>query len=62
MINPTFNINKALREQGTKFTNTTFGAITKPHIITILEKNNTRVLELLMFFETRKILRTFSKC
>ena len=41
---------------------TTFGAITQPRIRTILAKNNTRVLALLMFYDTRKILRNFSKC
>ena len=30
-----------------------FDAITKSHIRTILAKNNTRVLTLLMFYETR---------
>ena len=33
--------------------NTKFGEITKPHIIITLEKNNTRVLALLLFYETR---------
>ena len=33
---------------------TTFGAITQHCIRTILAKNNTRVLTLLMFYETRK--------
>ena len=32
----------------------TFGAITQPHIRTILANNNTRVLELLIFCNTRK--------
>ena len=32
---------------------TTFGAITQPHSITILANNNTRVLELLIFYDTR---------
>ena len=32
---------------------TTFGTITQPHIRTILAKNNTIVLALLMFYETR---------
>ena len=38
----------------TKCTRNTFGAVTQPHIRTILEKNNRRVLTLLMFYETRK--------
>ena len=32
---------------------TTFGEITQPFIKTILSKNNTRVLALIMFYETR---------
>ena len=37
-----------------KFIKTTFGAITQPYIIATLAKNTTRVLALLMFYETRK--------
>ena len=37
-----------------KFINTTFSAITQPHIKTILAKKKTRVVALLMFYETRK--------
>ena len=44
--------------------NTTFGEITQPHIRTILEKNVTRVLTLLLFYGKRKnpkkYLRVFS--
>ena len=36
----------------TKCIKTTFGAITKPHIRTTLAKKKTRVLALLMFYET----------
>ena len=54
MINPTFNINKAFKEQVNKCLKTTFGAITQPHISKILAKNNTRVLALLMFYDTKK--------
>ena len=53
MINPNFNINKAFKEQGTKCMRTTFGAITRSHVRTILVKNNIRVLALLIFYETR---------
>ena len=64
MINPTLNTDKIFKERVTKYMNTTFVAITKPHIITILEKNNTRVLELLMFYEKRnnhmKFFKVFS--
>ena len=45
----------------TKCTKTTFGAITQPHISKILAKNNTRVLALLMFYETRKNPKKFLK-
>ena len=62
MINPTLNINKLFKEQVTRCKKTTFGAITQPHISKILAKQNTRVLALLMFYETRKILRNVSKC
>ena len=34
--------------------NTTFGPITQPHIRSTLEENKTRVLALLIFYETRK--------
>ena len=53
MINPTLNINKAFKEQVTKFIKTTFGAITQPYIRNVLSKNNTILLSLLMFYETR---------
>ena len=53
MINPTLNINKALIEQVNKCMKTTLGVITKPYIKTTLPKNKTRVLSLLMFYETR---------
>ena len=54
MINPKLNMNKAFREQVTKCMNTTFCGIGKYNIITTLEKNNTRVLALLLFYETIK--------
>ena len=54
MINPTLNINKAFIEQVNKCIKTTLGAITQPHIKTILAKNKTRVLALLMFYDTRQ--------
>ena len=41
---------------------TTFGEITQPHIRTTSSKKNKILLSLLMFYETRKILRKFSKC
>ena len=54
MINPRLNINKSFIEQVIKRMNTIFGEITQPYIITTLEKINTRVLELLFFYETRQ--------
>ena len=45
---------------------TTFGTITQPHIRTILAKNNTIVLALLMFYETKerilKSTQSFELC
>ena len=38
MINPNLNINKALKQQVTKFMKTKFGAITQPYISKILAK------------------------
>ena len=54
MIKPELDINKAFKEKVTKCMRNTFGAVTQPHIRIILEKNNRRVLTLLMFYETRK--------
>ena len=62
MINPKLNINKAFREQVHKCMNNTFGPSNQPFIRSTLAKNNTRVLALLMFYETRKILRKISNC
>ena len=52
MINPKLNINKAFRKQVNKCMNNTFGAITHAHIKTTLAESKTRVLALLMFYET----------
>ena len=64
MINPKLNIYKAFREQVFKCINNTFGPITKTYIRATLAKNTTRVLELLMFYETRnnpkKTFKVFS--
>ena len=63
IINPGLNVNKAFREQGKKFMNTTFGEITQPFIKATLAKNNTSVLALVMFYKTRaekKYFRVFS--
>ena len=53
IINPNSNINRAFREQVEKCMKTTFGAITQPFIRATLLKNKTRMLALLMFYETR---------
>ena len=62
MINPTLNINKAFKEQVNKCMNNLFDAITQPNIKTRLEKKRTRVLALLMFYETRTNTKNLSKC
>ena len=53
MINTGLNVKKAFREQVEKCMLTKFGEITQPFIISTLTKNNTRVLALIMFYETR---------
>ena len=47
------NINKAFREKVDKCVKTTFGPIIQPYIIATLPKNKTRVLALLIFYDTR---------
>ena len=54
IIKPTLNINKEFKEQVAKCMKTTFGAIIQPHIRTILAKNDTRVLALLLFMRPEK--------
>ena len=61
MINPRFNINKAFREQVDKCMNNIFGSITQPFIRYTLAKNDTRVLAILMFYETRKNTKKYFK-
>ena len=51
-INPNLNINISFRKQVNKSMNTIFGEITQPNIITTMEKNNTRAIELSLFCET----------
>ena len=60
MINPTLSINKSFKEKVTKCVNSTFFEITQQHISKILFKK-TRVLALLMFYETRKNPNDFFK-
>ena len=53
MININFNINKVFREQVDRYMKTKFGSSTQPHIRSILSKNKTRVLSLIILYETR---------
>ena len=53
MINKGLHVNKSLRDQVKTFMNTTFGEITQPFIKATSSKNNTSVLSLIMFRETR---------
>ena len=52
-INPCLNVNKAFRYQVQKCMYTAFGEITKPFIKYTFSKKNTRVLALIIFYETR---------
>ena len=61
MINPKLNINKEFRKQAHKFVNITFGPSTQPFIKASSAKNNTRVLALLMFYETRQNPKKYLK-
>ena len=54
MMNPNFSINKAFKYQVKICMKTTFGTMTQQHISKRLSKTNKRVLELVMFYETRK--------
>ena len=54
IINKKLNINKSSEEKVFKCMNNTFGPITQPYIRSTLAKNTTRVLALLMFYETRQ--------
>ena len=53
IINPDLNDNKPFRDQVEKVMYTTFGKITQPLLKATLSKNNTSVLELIMFFDKR---------
>ena len=53
IINPNFYVHKAFREHVDKCMNNTFGALTQPFNKNTWSKNNTNVLALLMFHETR---------
>ena len=62
MMNPTLYKNKAFKEQVKACFRNTFGPDTNSHINTILMKKNTRVLALVIFYESGKTnLRKMSK-
>ena len=62
MMNPNLHKNKVFREQVKVCMKNTFGASTNAHIGKILSKDNTRVLELFMFYKNRKTQGTSSEC
>ena len=57
MMNPNLSINKYFKEQVKICMKNTFGTTTQQHISTILFKPNTRVLALVMFYDTRKKIK-----
>ena len=54
MMNPNLSINKYFKEQVKICMKTIFGTINQQHISQILSKQNTRVLALVMFYNTRQ--------
>ena len=65
MINTTFYVNKAFKEQVINCMNSTFGALTQSFILKTMTKYNTSVLALLIFLETiatkpKKVFRVLS--
>ena len=54
MMNPNLSINKAFKEQVKIYMKTTFATTTQSHISKILLKPDTRVLALVMLYDTRK--------
>ena len=53
-MNPNLSINKAFKEKVKICMKTTFGTMPQQHISKILPKPDTRVLALVMFYETRQ--------
>ena len=53
LISQNLNINNSFIEKVDKCMTATFGQITQNHIRATLSKNKTRVLALLLFYETR---------
>ena len=63
IMNPNFSINKAFKWQVKICIKTTFDTTNQSHISKILLEPNTRVLVLVMFYDTRKIIQiNCSKC
>ena len=63
MMNPNLHKNKAIKEQVKVCLKNTFGPSTNIHIGKILLKENTRVLELVTFYDNReKVQGKCSEC
>ena len=62
MMNQNLNMKKAFREQVKVCLENTFSASSMTQISKILLKTNTRVLELVMFYDNRKMQRKCSEC
>ena len=58
-MNPNLSINETFKYQVTKFMKTSFGAMTQQHISKILSITNTRLLALVMFYDTIKKKKIF---
>ena len=56
MMNPTLNRNRDFKDQGKVCLKNTFGPDTNFHISRTLQKPNTRVLSLVIFYESGKQL------
>ena len=54
MMNPNLHKNKAFKDQVRVCLENKLGAYTNAHIVKVLLKENTRVLELVMFYDKRK--------
>ena len=62
-MNPNLSINKALKEHVKIFMKKTFATTTESHISKILLKPDTKVVALVIYYETRKKMqKKCSKC
>ena len=61
IINPTLNVNKSFKDKVEKCMNNMFGTLTQPFIKNVMTKNNTCVLALIRFHNTRhtKVKKAF---